>query len=308
MLNAFNGISVLIPVFNYSAAPLLKALSKEFNLDFPLEIILLDDASTDPKSRLGNEKIATAVNAQYLENPINKGRAVTRNRLAESANFSHILFIDVDSLPQHTNFLKRYAEAAQEADVVAGGTVYASDPPNDPESMLRWAYGKQREQRSAELRQTEGFKRLSLNNFLIRKELFLSIKLQENLRDYGHEDTIFGLTLAQGSPTLLHIDNPVYHTGLDKSVEFLAKTEMAIANLYKLGQQNQEIHEMDLYKLASLLSKNIGGTFLFWLGTRFKRKLLNNLQSAQPKVGYLDLLKLWLLLGKMLGKNPSLFS
>ncbi len=295
-------------MYNWPVQPLLSALIQEKNLQFQVEIILLNDASTNESLVEQNKKSAGDFGAQWLQFEVNQGRAFTRNFLAEQARFNKILFIDVDSVPQQPDFLQRYFEAGLRADVVAGGTCYAKNPPDDPAKVLRWLYGKQREERTVALRQTEGFQKLSLNNFLINKALYLSIRLYEDLKQYGHEDTLFGMELNALQPTLTHIDNPVFHTGLDHAIEFLTKTEMAIENLYRLSKDFPQVKQLRLFAASSQLAGSSFGQLIYWAGNKLKRRLLNNLQSARPNVGYLDFLKVWLLIGKIQGKNPSLFS
>ncbi len=302
------GVSVLIPVFNWSARELLEALVQQANPTIPFEIIVLDDASTNKILVEQNRQLAEEIGAQYILLNENRGRAFARNHLAEHATFDKLLFIDVDSVPKYADFLIRYVAAGTQVEVVAGGTCYYDNPPEESSKMLRWVYGKKREERAWNLRQTEGFQKLSLNNFLISKSLFLSIRLNESLKEYGHEDTLFGLELEAGETSLSHIDNPVYHTGLDHDIEFLAKSELAVQNLFLLSQQHDAIQNLRLFSASSYLAKSAFGHFIYWAGKKMKQRLLDNLQSGDPNVTYLDILKVWLLIGKIQGKNPSLFS
>ncbi|MBK9012976.1 MAG: hypothetical protein IPM82_02230 [Saprospiraceae bacterium] len=63
------------------------------------------------------------------------------------------------------------------------------------------------------------------NNFLIPRQLFLEIQFDETLRQYGHEDTLFGMELARRQVPIVHIDNPLEHIGLEPVDVFLRKTE-----------------------------------------------------------------------------------
>jgi hypothetical protein len=45
----------------------------------------------------------------------------------------------------------------------------------------------------------------------------------EDLKTYGHEDTLLGYDLFRNGIEIFHIDNPVEHTGLEDSSVLLRK-------------------------------------------------------------------------------------
>lgn len=66
---------------------------------------------------------------------------------------------------------------------------------------------------------------------MIRKSIFHSTSFPVLERNYGYEDTLFGLTLEANTIKLELIENPIYHEGIESNHIFLNKTEEAIKNL-----------------------------------------------------------------------------
>jgi hypothetical protein len=118
--------------------------------------------------------------------------------------------------------------------VVSGGTLYHDGPPGDPDKLLRWKYGKSREQRKASERNKHPHAGFSTFNVLINRRVFSKIRFNEELKQYGHEDTLMGYQLKKAGFDILHIDNGLMHEGLESNKDFLNKTKLGIENLSKL--------------------------------------------------------------------------
>lgn len=91
-------VSVVIPVYN--AEKYIKfALDSVFIQNFPnLEVILIDDCSTDGSCSLINDLIADKPFAKYVKLEVNSGVAVARNKGLELASGQYIAFIDSDDI------------------------------------------------------------------------------------------------------------------------------------------------------------------------------------------------------------------
>jgi hypothetical protein len=118
--------------------------------------------------------------------------------------------------------------------VICGGTLYHDSVPGDPDKLLRWKYGKWREQKSAAERNKHPHAGFSTFNVLIEKSVFSIIRFNEELKQYGHEDTLLGYQLKKAGINILHIDNGLMHEGLESNRDFLNKTKLGIENLSKL--------------------------------------------------------------------------
>jgi glycosyltransferase involved in cell wall biosynthesis len=290
------GLSVLIPVYNRVVTELIDSLlAQRADWPGPLEIILLDDGSTE-EFRLRNRALAALPGVAYRELPHNVGRAAVRNQLAASAQHEWLLLLDNDSLLPDQQFLARYAAACHRAKVLIGGTCYEATPPADAALYLRWLYGREREARPAAVRQAAPYGQLTINNALIRASVFRQFPLDERLTGYGHEDTRFGVELAAAQVPVLHLDNPVLHDGLEPASIFLAKSEQAVRNLVQVYREDGLGTDSRLLQTALRLQRRGLATAaqvaLRILAPRLRRQLL----SASPRLRALDLLKLYWLL------------
>ncbi len=289
------GLSILIPTYNYDVRKLIQQLQEQLLvLTVPAEILCYDDASPSEAIKLVNRDIRKLSFVMYAELHTNLGRAAIRNKLASDANYNKLLFIDCDSELVSNIFLKNYLEQSGKYHALVGGTVY-NETNSNPEYSLRWTYGKAREQRAAKERNNCPYESLTLNNFFIDRDTFLTIKLDEKIEGYGHEDTKFGYTLQKNTISLRHIDNPVLHCGLETNEVYLEKTEAAIKNFYKLSLQGygRGTRLFKSYKLLKTLRLARLYRFVF---SAFRKSIIRNLSSLHPSLLLFDLYKLRLLL------------
>lgn len=293
------GLSVLIPVYNRPVAELINSLlSQRADWPGPLEIILLDDGSAE-EFKIQNRPLAALPDVVYRELPHNVGRAAVRNQLAAAAQYEWLLLLDNDSLLPDQQFLARYTAATTQAAVLIGGTCYEATPPADTALYLRWLYGQDREARPAAVRQTAPYGQLTINNALIRADVFRQFPLDERLTGYGHEDTKFGVELATAQVPVLHIYNPVLHDGLEPAAVFLAKSEQAVRNLAQVYREDGLGTDSRLLQTAlRLRRRGLAGAArraLQLIVPRLRQQLL----SAKPQLRALDLLKLYWLLREL---------
>jgi glycosyltransferase involved in cell wall biosynthesis len=290
------GLSVLVPVYNWEVGALVQALlAQRADWPGPVEILLFDDGSR-PEFLSANRPLGALPGVQYQELPRNVGRAAIRNRLAAAAQHEWLLLLDNDSLLPDAQFLARYADASGHAEVLIGGTCYHATPPAEAALYLRWLYGQAREARPANVRQTAPYGQLTINNALIRSDVFRQFPLDERLSGYGHEDTKFGFALADAGIPLLHIDNPVLHEGLEPAAVFLQKSEQAVRNLARLYRTEGLGSESRLLQAALRLRQlGLAGVARTTLGAGASA-LQKQLLSGTPRLRAFDLLKLfWLL-------------
>ena len=293
---AAGGLSVLIPVYNRAIEELIHSLLAQVS-DWPgpVEIRLLDDFSSDAY-RHSNRPLNDLPGLHYRELPRNVGRAKIRNQLATNAQHEWLLLLDNDSLLPDSKFLARYAAARHQAAVLIGGTCYEATPPAEAALYLRWLYGQAREARPAAVRQAAPYGQLTINNALIRADIFRRFPLDERLTGYGHEDTKFGEELAAAQVPVLHLDNPVIHAGLEPATIFLQKSEQAVHNLARVYREDGLGTDSRLLQMALRLRRlglaPAARGALRAVAPALRRQLL----SAAPSLRHFDLLKLhWLL-------------
>lgn len=286
----FTLLSILIPVYNYDVTHLVTELHRQAEeLGVLYEICLLDDAS-DEKFKVRNRDLIPKTNVRYEELPQNIGRAAIRNRLVEMANYDYLLYMDCDSGVVMPHFLQTYLTATHPHRLLYGGRAYLPKPPSDPQYLLHWHYGRQREQQDFLERQKNPYHSFMTNNFLIPKSIFASITFDESLRNYGHEDTLFGMELAKKNIEIQHLNNPLLHLGLESAAVFLSKTKMAVHNLVQLQQQGKRV-ETRLSKTYAQIARWKLLLVVGWGLKLLRPFILKHLQ--QPKLVDLRLLDLY---------------
>lgn len=287
-------LSICIPVYNYDVVPLVNSLVDCIKENDDIEVLVADDGSgSEFKDR--NKSISSLKGVQYLERTENTGRSAIRNFLANNASKDNLLFIDADSSLPDCSFIEKYQNELANSDVICGGTSY-DEKPKDKSLLLRYVFGINREARPVEERKQFPYRSFSAHNFCIKRSLFLEHPFDEQIKSYGHEDTLLGLSLKKRGVQIIHIDNPLIHTGLEPALEFIDKTNTGLENLILLLANRPELNEMaeEVKVLRYFFTlKRLGliglGSFFYSV---FKNFLLKNLTGKHPSLFYFDLYKL----------------
>ena len=301
-------LSVLIPIFNHDVNSLVTALDQQLaQAGILYEIILADDCSDNSDYRERNAKLSQQKYVQYIQNQKNMGRAKIRNLLAKKAQYPYLLFIDCDAMVGDQNFIKKYMDAlakmdSQQTFVINGGIAYRNEKPEN-QYFLRWYYGKHREEENAEQRNKKPYHHFTPFNVIISKTVFEKIQFDENLTTYGHEDTLFGHQLQQKQIPYLHIDNPLYHEGLDTNEEYLQKIRLSIDNLIYI-LENQNINHSFLKENRLLKTyqqcKKMGLATTAGRLYELKAEKMQEYLSQKPCMALIDLYKLSYLASKQI--------
>lgn len=228
------GLSILVPVYNWNVNAFIVELHKQASLlKIPFEILVYDDAS-DKKQPTTFDHLPF-VKYQILTENI--GRSKIRNLLASHSKYDVLLFLDGDSYPKHSDFLDQYLKAFNNKNtILCGGTAY-NELLDGEEPTLRWVYGKEREEGALV---KKGF---ASNNFLMDKTAFMSVQFDENIKGYGHEDTLFGIECEKNGFSIETCYAPLLHLGLEADDVFIRKTKEGVRNLHKLYSQNKVTKE-----------------------------------------------------------------
>lgn len=299
-------LSICIPVFNFEVGALIVDLLEQAKaLNIAFELLLWDDGSTESHRQKNRYLKALDRRIIYKELEENVGRSKIRNQLAAAAQFENLLFLDCDAALLDATFLLNYQATFgthQHPYVICGGRIY----PNQAEELtyqLHWKYGTQKESQSAILRSKMPNASFMTNNFLVSKSIFERIQFNEELRGYGHEDTLFGWDLKSHQISIHHIENPVCHIGLVSTEIFLAKTAEGIANLAKLyqllGKEKRWYEDIKLLKTQLLLEGWRLNTLVYTLLKPIHPFIRRQLFVANPSLRLFDLYKLYLLLAAL---------
>jgi len=228
-------ISLLIPVYDYDIVALVQSMKNAIGIVPEFYEILIGDDGSSAEYR-EKYKSLEGDNIRVISSEKNIGRAAIRNRLALEAKGDFFLFIDADTMLPGTAeaYMLKWIPFLNTSRVQCGGVLYHDSAPGDPDKLLRWKYGKWREQRKAAERNRHPHAGFSTFNVLFEKSVFSKIRFNEELKQYGHEDTLMGYQLKKAGIDILHIDNGLVHEGLESNHDFLNKTKLGIENLSKL--------------------------------------------------------------------------
>src|SRR5690606_32397121 len=125
-------------------------------------------------------------------------------------------------------FIKKYMDSLPSAAVIYGGRVYAKRKPARIQKILHWKYGTTREALPAKKRNRHPYLNFQSNNFLVPASVFAQVSFSENVKGYGYEDLQYAKKLGSAGFSVIHIDNPVLHDGIENQSAFLQKTKKAI--------------------------------------------------------------------------------
>ena len=289
-------LTVCIPIYNYDSIRLISDLTKQANtLDCPIEILVINDGSSQRFDALYHNLPSARV--RYISLPENIGRTRVRNLFITYSQYDYLLFLDCDDKLISDHYLKQcFLQMSLGCEVVCGGIKYQKIFPGLNWS-LHWNYETKKEKELIKRRMKSPYEAFISNNFLIRKDILSKIKFNEALRQYGHEDTLFGYELQKAGIGIKYINNPVLHEHLNDNITFLKKTEMATKNLVAILNSNQDkefINSIYLLKIYFRL-RSIGIIFLLRpFESRIARFCYKKLLAGSAKLAYLNLYKLCL--------------
>ena len=243
-------LSILIPTYNYDCYDLVAELHRqatELNINF--EIIVADDCSKTELTKL--QLINQLPNCQLIKPQHNLGRAKIRNFLANKSQYNHLLFLDSDSFPAHNDFLKNYIELIPQNITILGGRIYNAT--QDKHHTLLTKYGTTKEKNNNPIHTSKA--PFTSPNFLIPKTIFNKIRFNEDIKGYGHEDTIFGIKLSRHNIPYYRFDNPIIHLQIEDNQTFINKTKESIQNLYNIYTTGLYLEIQTLSPLLKLYTK-----------------------------------------------------
>jgi hypothetical protein len=285
-------ISILIPTYNYNISSLVNKIHKQVtNANVPFEIICFDDNSE--KYVLENTlTINRLEQTTIILSDKNIGRTNARQLLSNKSKYNWLLFLDADVIPKSANFIKKYIDLVDsQYKVIYGGLSYSRIKP-EHKSILRWKYGKTYEEVDAKKRNLKPHQLITSGNFMIMKMTFERINSQINRKSYGL-DNYFAALLKQNNIKVLHINNEVFHNGLESSLTYIKKSEECIITLLWLYNKHKMLgHDNKLLSLFVLFKKiKLNYAMLLFYNT-FSSAIKKNLVSPSPNMYLLQLYKL----------------
>lgn len=293
--------SILIPTYNFDCLSLIQELEEQcealrrVDRDFDFEIIVADDCSTrkDLVNALQELTEQLGERVKLIALTQNVGRAAVRNRLLHEARGTWVLLMDSDARVVRKDFLQTYWEQRHKAEVIIGGILHPSEVM--PGRELRIVYEQSFEkERSVDWRQHHPYARFSVFNLMARKQVITQFCFDIRCEEYGYEDFFLGVALEAAGVNVCHIDNPLLHTGIDTSEDFLCKAETAVRTLSRLPQHLRS--KTGLEKHASRFRRLCLSRLFVGMFQPLLPLIRKQLLSKNPSIKLLQLYKLFLYL------------
>ena len=285
-------LSVLIPTHNYDISSLVNQLDDQISkIGINYEIIIYDNGS-NPEIIKKNKSISNLKNLELIINENSVGIAISRKILCERAKYDWILLLDADTELKYDDYISKYVDYIdQRFEAIFGGFSYKPIQPSKNE-LLRWKYGINCESISAKKRNKIPYKVTIAANLLIKKIVYQQLNVDTIGNAYGM-DLFLGSQLKKNNIPVLHIDNEVYHLGLETNEKYLRKVELAVATLLNLYDENLiKIHENDLLRFFKKVKKIKLNYLLSLFYKIFKYPIKINLLSINPSIKLLQLYKI----------------
>jgi glycosyltransferase involved in cell wall biosynthesis len=230
-------ISVIIPVYNVDQY-LRQCLSTVVSQVMPdIEIICVDDSSTDQSLDILNEYSERNPAFTILKHNKNRGLSAARNTGIEASNGEYVLFLDSDDFLAHKVVLSDMYQVActDNADEVIGGVLHWHE--HTGESYLDWdeAY-LESEVRSGNLINISDLRcNVIAVNKLIRRSILMDneIRFIEGLRKY--EDNPFSCKVHILAKSISIMPQTMYFYRKDRDDSLMMKedrNEVEYRNIY----------------------------------------------------------------------------
>jgi glycosyltransferase involved in cell wall biosynthesis len=252
-------LSVLIPFLGDDPSDLLKALDREaVKLRGSVEVVLLDDGTNDPAltETVRSRVLACSLPVRLVTLTENLGRARGRNRLAAHARGSAYLFLDADMRPDDDRFLAAWADVVAMKDpAVAFGGFSLKQAPKAHKFDVHRRMAAKAECVPFFERARQPEKYVYTSNLLIRRDAFLTEAFDEGFSGWGWEDVEWAMRIVRRF-TVVHVDIPATHLGLDTARGLAAKYEQSVGNFARVVARHPDIVcNYPSYRAARMLKK-----------------------------------------------------
>lgn len=238
-------LSVLLPTHDNDCTTFVRHLHQQATQlqqqtdtrTFQYEIIILDDASTDPSTITANQTLNTLHNVRLVPLTHNIGRPAARNHLTHLAQGDTLLYADSDLDATTTHYLANYIlpqlhHPDRQPTVRCGGLAIPPATPTLRQSLRYRIEAAARPRLTPERRNASPYQHFHCSNLLMPATIARSHPFDERIRRYGYEDTLLGRNLHDAHIPVQHIDNPLTFTAFDPNSTYLDKTDQALQVLH----------------------------------------------------------------------------
>lgn len=269
-------VSIIIPVFNAeSTLPL--CLSSLVSLDYAnIEVIFVDDCSTDGsllklEEFVANNERANNISSKIVHHQFNKGVAAARNTGLDHVSGDYIYYIDADDIVDSVTISEVVEEAVKtDADIVGFNWFLTFNKNerkmNQPRFSSSW---------DAIEKMLSGTMRWNLWLFLVKRKLYEENKIHfiEGM-DMG-EDMMVMMKLFTVANKVSFLDRPYYHYRQSNTASLTKKYSQDHIN-----QVTQNVEEVAFFLNNSKFASQLGD-MLAYLKLNIKLPLLVSGQKKQ---------------------------
>ncbi len=250
-------LSVLVPFLRDDPVALLALLDREAAaLNGAVELVVLDDGTNDADltRRLIAQADASALPIRLISLSANEGRSVGRNRLANAARGSSLLFLDSDMRPDHARFLQTWSDLAGAGETaVAFGGFSLLQAPDDARFAVHRSMAARSDCTPREERALQPEKHVFTSNLLVRRDVFETEAFDAGFSGWGWEDVEWAMRVSRRFK-VEHIDNPATHMGLDTVETLAAKYEQSAPNFARVVARHPDfVANYPSYRVARRL-------------------------------------------------------
>lgn len=257
-------LSVLVPFFGDDAADLLSALDKQM-MGLSIEVLFYDDGTGDDAltDRM-SEATASANGAiSLITNLENKGRSAARNALFEAARSDWVLFLDADMLPAREDFLQNYLSLinVRAADILFGGFEVEARA-EDADRDVHRALSAVSDCLTLDERQASGPQYVASSNLCVRRDVLEEEPFDSGFSGWGWEDSEWAARVSKRY-TLIHVDNPAIHLGLETTDTLLRRFATSGNNYRRFTGAHPELATtLPLYNISKKLGRLPGQSLM----------------------------------------------
>lgn len=190
-------VSVIMPVYN-GAKYIKQAVDSVYNQDVPLELIVIDDGSTD-ETKAVLRRYMKRSDFRYLFNEKNMGAAGSRNRGVKEASGEYVAFLDADDWWENGKLAEQIRVMEESGCVLCSTGRELMN--SDGSSTGRYIPVKQRVTYKDLLRHNS----INCSSVLLRRETALEFPMEY---DDSHEDYITWLKVLKKYGNAVGINKP----------------------------------------------------------------------------------------------------
>ena len=257
-------LSVLIPFYKDNASTLLQDLDVQITNN-PIEVLFYDDGTGDPAltAQMRGSVQGAKGAVKLITNAANQGRSAARNGLFEAARADWVLFLDADMRPSSDNFLENYLRLVEtdSTDIIFGGFEVETHQA-DPDRDLHRALSEISDCLTLDERQAGGPQYVASSNLCVRRQVLEIEPFDSGFTGWGWEDSEWAARVSKRF-TLVHVDNPAIHLGLETTATLLNRFATSGPNYLRFTKAHPELAErLPLYNISKSLGRLPGQSLM----------------------------------------------